>query len=1040
MEHEDLKRLAEHPELAESVSEIHALAAHLRDCEECRQQYEAAIEADCLVVAPMRRRWSHLSQWRLQRLKAAGFDPASHRFQNRAEWHLSACSDCKKRYETVASEFGISTWLLTKPAIAIFALVLAGVSVWWTLRHDGDEVYRSPERITLMRPADNATVSALEAFEWRVPGQSGSECHVFISNAGDNKPIVERVVRNSFYLLSLDDGKHMIAGRPYAWHVTCQAGRVEYVSPIRRFRFQGSPPQAEYKRFSEEQRTAYARRIRESSDAQLQGVRKEIERELEELGQEYYPDRAWLLQSRGDVLNRLEQYNEALQSYRESLELWRRLDIPDEFSYARALINTAIAAEELGRLDQALTGYVEALRVMRQHQEKRYLPSIATCLLNLGRLYRQLGQAQRARRAYQEALQTDRSFGDPGIVAEDLTNYANLLVDEFQDTEQGIRLLDEAFELQQQWAQANGDFRDSLSATLDGLAWAARARGDYELARKYFTKAIAFDEDRKSEVDVISTLNNLGELLADDLKDSDGAGRSFRRAIELGAHSSSGNPDLLWRSHDGLGRLALQQGDLVQADTYFRKAVDIASSLEGGLPDSRSFRSEHASPSYDLALVRFRRTDLDGMFAAMESIRAAAVSRGDERQTSVALTELRGELRRDELVLEYRSGASGDPVLLLAAARDYVAGFELGLTKDVEIAVNRAKEELRSGRDVRAADVLLSDLAVRLLPPDVRNQITVRGIRRLVLSVDGMLAGIPMEALVIGDKDADRYLLKRATVSFVPSLAWWYRMRQRGQPYVQAVADALVLADPLMKPTNASRGGSDGVLGEAEFPPLPASRREGKLVMRWAHRGSVELTGPRCTVDNFVRTTPSSFRIVHLAMHALSGDSPESSFLIFGQSEAPDVLRGSDIPHIRLNDQLVVLSACDTASGHPLFGQESDSLAYGFLAAGAACVVATRWRVLDEDPLTLMETFYEQLTKGASVDEALQSAKLKIASSRDSHPGRWANFEALGYGDLRVPITPAGVDYRQLSIFGAAFVGIALVALIHRWRSRMSRG
>ena len=117
---------------------------------------------------------------------------------------------------------------------------------------------------------------------------------------------------------------------------------------------------------------------------------------------------------------------------------------------------------------------------------------------------------------------------------------------------------------------------------------------------------------------------------------------------------------------------------------------------------------------------------------------------------------------------------------------------------------------------------------------------------------------------------------------------------------------------------------------------------------------------------------------------------------------------------LRLNADLVTLSACDTGSGS-VHGQEgAASLVRPFLAAGARSVVASLWAVDDTFSLTLMREFYRRLAAGADVATALRDAKLHMLKNfgPQALPRLWSGV--LVYGDGRgVVSTPDSTAERR---------------------------
>ena len=73
-----------------------------------------------------------------------------------------------------------------------------------------------------------------------------------------------------------------------------------------------------------------------------------------------------------------------------------------------------------------------------------------------------------------------------------------------------------------------------------------------------------------------------------------------------------------------------------------------------------------------------------------------------------------------------------------------------------------------------------------------------------------------------------------------------------------------------------------------------------------------------------------------------------------------------------------MLSACDTAVG-PIVGQEGVlNIARAFLLAGAHSVITTLWAVSDATSTALMRRFYENITAGQDIAEALMRSKAAV--------------------------------------------------------------
>lgn len=67
-----------------------------------------------------------------------------------------------------------------------------------------------------------------------------------------------------------------------------------------------------------------------------------------------------------------------------------------------------------------------------------------------------------------------------------------------------------------------------------------------------------------------------------------------------------------------------------------------------------------------------------------------------------------------------------------------------------------------------------------------------------------------------------------------------------------------------------------------------------------------------------------------------------------------------------------------------------------FLQAGAASVLASRWRVDDRVTAELMDRFYAGLLAGEGKAAALRSAQATVAK-QGVHPLYWAAFGLIGH-------------------------------------------
>ena len=157
------------------------------------------------------------------------------------------------------------------------------------------------------------------------------------------------------------------------------------------------------------------------------------------------------------------------------------------------------------------------------------------------------------------------------------------------------------------------------------------------------------------------------------------------------------------------------------------------------------------------------------------------------------------------------------------------------------------------------------------------------------------------------------------------------------------------------------------------------------------------------------------YRILHFATHAIVGDEvrwitqPALVLSLAGTDDTYDgFLQMNEIFNLRLDADLVVLSACETGKGKLRRGEGIIGLTRAFMYAGTPSVVASLWKVNDQSTSLFMEFFYQNLKDGQSKADALQQAKkqlmqaqIEIAGQKRSlaAPYFWAPFILIGSGN-----------------------------------------
>ena len=127
---------------------------------------------------------------------------------------------------------------------------------------------------------------------------------------------------------------------------------------------------------------------------------------------------------------------------------------------------------------------------------------------------------------------------------------------------------------------------------------------------------------------------------------------------------------------------------------------------------------------------------------------------------------------------------------------------------------------------------------------------------------------------------------------------------------------------------------------------------------------------------------------------------------VFATNSCPDtdteedgILEAWEIMNLKLNAELVVLSACDTAFGKIQKGEGMIGLAWSLFVAGSPTTIASQWKVDSASTTELMLDFHQNLKTNISKAEALRQASLKLLHTDEyHHPFYWAPYVLIGDG------------------------------------------
>ena len=1013
MTHDELEAFARAPELLSCNEDFLLFIQHLKECTACARIFKTTLELEEEYLIPLRKEWRHLSDSDLRRMNKHHEQEAD----TVKAFHLALCEQCKTRYERDLRARPSSFRHVWVGSI-VSALLLIGVTTILLNRRSGDHhvMYRSVPTLALSAPEDNSSIGVRQMFQWQPV--AGARGYIFVVYS-KGEIVFQRSTVASLYVLQPEDAARLASGETYLWQVKATSFETESLgSARRRFRFIGPQrPQAslepKYKDFSDVQRKVIAANARTGDRQRRQLTLVTLRSYVDQHQAETTADVAWALSEMALITYYLENRELCERYYRESLMYWKKLAIYP-FMYAKTLSNYGVELQDNGKLGEARDSYLEAAAYLRSDHSVQAQVMLSNTLLDLGTLLHHMGLYHDALNALLETVDLDEKAdrSDEVIaVAQDWIDIGNVYAD-VEDYTQALLYLSRAHdrldgELQsrQQRRRSTAEICEvdkAFADDLGSLGDANVAKGDIQAAVSWYSQTLSIDKLCQSEPhQAVQTLNDLGELYIRQLKKPRLARRYYEKALPLVEGHSV---DEAWRTYYGLGLIALLAGKNAEAEQWLMKSIRAVQSVSSSTADPESNRhvwANRTEPFYLLALLRVRQGLAQAALEAME------VGRGIVSETG-KIGPAVGIWKGGQWTagLEYFVGELDDPVLVVVVSHYGFHAYELQSARKLQQLVSEANAVVASEANSPQFSPQLVALSEQVFPSIVLADMQKGSVGRLVVSPDGPLTQFPITLLPVGSQSSRRFVFELAEVTIVPSLGFWSRHDQVAPAWPPN--DALVVADPDVDQVNSCVVPPSQVADlratRQKFPTLDHTLSEAESVLQFASHNSVVLSSKRAKVTTWLRTGPFDFKILHFATHAHAGDDLWSSFVLFSCSGDLDALGGRRLASLKFTGQLVVLSACDGSAGTSLSGTGSDSIASGFLMAGASTVIASSWRVEDNSTQQLMSAFYRELSKGSTVAHALRMAQLQSLNAEPRSIRSWAAFEVFGNGDLTVPV------------------------------------
>ncbi len=316
--------------------------------------------------------------------------------------------------------------------------------------------------------------------------------------------------------------------------------------------------------------------------------------------------------------------------------------------------------------------------------------------------------------------------------------------------------------------------------------------------------------------------------------------------------------------------------------------------------------------------------------------------------------------------------------------------------------------------------------------------------KNLIIIPEGYLSRLPFEVLLTDhvktqegeiDFNALPYLIKERKISYAFSASvlmenisskparWGKKQPTAWAPYSDDSDLSEFEAETFRsKELDQLRGAA------SEIMPL-ADKFKGQVYMNEA-----------ATESNFKANAQES-GILHIATHGIANhENPEMSYLVFANEEDQTndgYLHLFEVYNMQINNELTILSACQSGDGSNFQGEGVISMARAFTYAGSKSVLMSLWLANDNSTSRIIENFYTHLENKKPKSEALQISKLaylESANNVSAHPYYWAHLVVSGDG---APVLSSQSDRKFTWLIGFLLVGLCF-AILKRNSARLS--
>ena len=491
--------------------------------------------------------------------------------------------------------------------------------------------------------------------------------------------------------------------------------------------------------------------------------------------------------------------------------------------------------------------------------------------------------------------------------------------------------------------------------------------------------------------------------------------------------------------------------ELLAGDTetagLFRQSVTLARDIERGRIELARLVSLSQQDSAAIPLLTAQQAELAALAEQQTATQAALAAfpqfRAVSKQT-LSLDELRATLQPREAY--FKLAVAGNAVYAIFADAQGATGYRLPVSaSEMERKVTALRSTISTWENgvptTYAFDVPLArELFVDLFAP-VATRLARTG--HLIFEPDGAMLKLPVNLLIAEQAGVDAYLARAAQANAdefdFREIAWLGRatavstaISARSFRDARAARASAATRQYLGYGNNApafAQVVKSPVRGMSTFDsvdcswPLsqwnrPIADTELRVASKMVGADNSQIVTGKDFTDSRIKNQPdlSNYRILHFATHGfvtapqIGCPARPSLLTSIGADDSDGLLSFGEIFDLKIDADVVILSACDTAGQASAFatqeaglrtggGTALDGLVRAFIGAGGRSVIASHWPAPDEFDATgrLISGLFQ--ARNMSVAEAMRQTQTALMDDAEtSHPFYWSGFAIVGDG------------------------------------------